>query len=88
MIRNYIFEWYSTKESKYKEPIHRFNTVNLTSPSGETAVDAKSALNIFTSSFGNLKNITIVKIKEMDENGQIGEDITPSDENTIIPSGR
>ena len=34
-----------------------------------------------------MKN-TIVKIVEMDENGQIGEDIVPTEDSAIIPAGR
>ena len=51
---------------------------------------AKNALNLFIKSCGNLKRNTIIRIQELDENGeQIGEDITPSEgEDAIIPSGR
>jgi hypothetical protein len=51
-------------------------------------VDAKSALNLFLSQYGGLKKNTIIKIIEMDENGQIGEDIIPIDNNSIVPTHR
>lgn len=86
MIRNYNIEWYPTKE---RNPIHRNTFIQLSNPKGETAKDAKAALGVFISTNGNLKKNTIVKIIEMDENGQIGEDIIPTDgENAIIPIGR
>ena len=86
MIRKYNIEWYPTKE---RNPINRHTFIQLTKPIGDTAVDAKAALNIFCANNGNLKKNTIVKIIEMDENGQIGEDIVPTEgENAIIPTRR
>lgn len=86
MVRNYNIEWYPTKEFK---PINRHSFIQLSNPTGETAKDAKAALGIFINTNGNLKKNTIVRIIEMDENGQIGEDIVPtSNENAIIPAGR
>lgn len=87
MKRSYSFEWYLTKDAKYgKTPLHRTTTILLSNPSGETEIDAKAALAIFMRTFGNLRKNTIVKIKEFGENGQIGEDIVPSDaEGAIIP---
>lgn len=88
MIRNYNFEWFENKDNKYGTARHRFNTIRLSAPSGKTSIDAKIALNIFINSFGNLKKNTIVRIKEMDEHGQIGEDIIPSENSSIVPSER
>lgn len=86
MIRNYNIEWYPTKE---RNPINRNTFIRLSKPTGKTDVDAKAALNIFIANNGNLKKNTIVKIIEMDEHGQIGEDIVPADtENAIIPIGK
>lgn len=86
MTRNYNIEWYKTKE---RNPIHRNTFIQLSKPTGQTNIDAKAALNIFISNNGNLNKNTIVKIIEMDENGQIGEDIVPTDnENAIVPVGR
>ena len=86
MIRNYNIEWYPTRDGI---ELKRQTFIRLSKPTGHTNVDAKAALNIFISQFGNLKKNTIIKIKEMDENGQIGEDIIPTDnENAIIPIGR
>ena len=82
MIRNYNIEWYPTKDGvEFK----RSNFIRLGKPTGKTEYDAKAALNIFTASCGSLKKNTIVKIVEMDENGQIGEDIVPTDGSSIIP---
>jgi hypothetical protein len=89
MVRNYEFTWYPTKEKKYGIPVIRTNMIKLSHPIGKTAVDTKSAVEIFSKSFGNLNKNTIVTIREYDENGQIGEDITPAEgENAIIPVKR
>ncbi len=85
MIRNYNIEWYPTRDG---EDFKRETFVKLSKPTGKTSYDAKAALNIFTSQCGNLKKNTIVKIVEMDENGQIGEDIVPTEDSTIIPTAR
>jgi len=88
MKRNYIFEWYNNKDSKYiGTPLVRHTKIRLSNPTGETSIDAKNATDIFTRNFGNLKQVTIVKIKELDEHGQIGEDIIPQEEEKIIPIG-
>ena len=81
MTRYYIFKW---KENK-KNAVERENKVVIARPTGETSIDAKQALNLFIKGFGNLKKNSIISIKEFDENGQIGEDITPSAESSIIP---
>lgn len=87
MERIYEFSWYPTKENKYGTAIERKTTVKVGLPTGNTAFDAKRALATFTKEFGSLKQNTIVKIKEFDENlNQIGEDIVPMEgENAIIP---
>ena len=82
MIRNYNIKWYPTKEG---EKLSRETFIQLSKPTGRTEIDAKAAVGIFTAQFGNLKKNTIVRIIEMDENGRIGEDIVPTDENAIIP---
>lgn len=83
MIRNYNIEWYPTRDGK---DFKRQTFIRLGKPTGHTDIDAKAALNIFISQCGNLKKNTIIKIIEMDENGQIGEPIIPREENAIIPS--
>jgi len=90
MKRSYSIEWYNKSENKYrKEPIIRTHTLVLSKPIGKTAVDAKTALNIFIKTFGNLNKNEVVRIKEFGENGQIGEDIVPSATgDSIIPIGR
>ncbi len=82
MTRNYNIEWYPTRDG---ENFKRSTFIRLSKPIGKTEYDAKAALNIFTSQCGSLKKNTIVKIVEMDENGQIGEDIVPTDNEAIIP---
>ena len=88
MKRNYEIKWYVTKDTKYGgEPLYRILNVDLPKPTGKTEFDAKKALNLFITNCGNLKKNTIVYIKEFDENGHIGEDIIPSDdENAIVPT--
>lgn len=86
MKRFYDIEWYSNIRYDNVEPIHRHCKVTISKPTGKVEIDTKTAINIFTKTNGNLKKNTIVRIKEFDENGeQIGEDITPSAENAIIP---
>ena len=85
MIRNYNIIWYPTKDG---EKFKRETFIKLSKPTGETNIDAKVALNIFISQFGNLKKNTIIKIIEMNENGQIGEDIVPMADTSIIPAKR
>ena len=85
MIRNYNIIWYPTKDG---EKFKRETFIKLSKPTGETNIDAKVALNIFISQFGNLKKNTIIKIIEMNENGQIGEDIVPMTDTSIIPAKR
>jgi hypothetical protein len=87
MKRSYEITWYANKDAKYKEPTPRHTKLSIGKPTGETSIDAKAALGVFTANFGSLARNTIVSIKEFDENGnQLGEDITPSDkENSIIP---
>lgn len=86
MTRDYNIEWYVTKE---RNPINRHSFIHLSKPTGKTEIDAKAALGVFINTNGNLKKNTIVRIKEMDEHGQIGEDIVPTEgKNAIIPIGR
>ncbi len=87
MKRIYHFTWYPTKDG---ETLSRHTSIQISKPTGKTEIDAKNAMELFVKSCGSLKKNTIIKIQELDENGeQIGEDITPSaDENAIIPSGR
>jgi len=87
MIRNYRIEWF--KNEKYREPMKRHSFIKVTSASGKVEKDAKQALELFVSEFGSLKYNTIVKIQELDENmEQIGEDIIPQDDVSIIPTKR
>ena len=85
--RIYRFTWYPTKDG---EDFLRHTLIKLPNAKGKTEVDAKVAVDLFTKSCGNLKKNTVIKIQELDKDGnQIGEDITPSaEENAIVPSGR
>lgn len=81
MIRKYRITWFSNKDK-----LQRTSYVKLSKPVGDTSVDAKAALNIFISQFGNLKYNTIIKIQEFDENNnQLGEDIVPQNDTSFIP---
>lgn len=81
MIRRYKIVWHSNKDN-----INRANYIRVSNPVGDTSIDAKAALNIFISEFGDLKHNTIIKIQEFDENGiQLGEDIIPSEKTAIVP---
>ena len=81
MKRYYIFKWHENK----KNPIERTNRINLTTSTGAVEIDAKRAVDLFVRGFGNLKQNTIISIKEFDENDQqIGEDIVPTGD-AIVP---
>lgn len=83
MKRFYDITWYATKD---RNPIERTNRIQIGKPRGVTSVDAKAAVDLFCREFGNLNKITIVCVKELDENlKQIGEDIVPTDEVGILP---
>ena len=87
IIRKYVINWYANKDAKYGDPIIRSSNIQLINPTGKTEFDSKAALGIFMKNYGGLHKNTVVSIKEFDENGQIGEDIVPSEDNSIIPSG-
>lgn len=81
MKRMYRISWFSNKDK-----MQRSSWIKLSKPTGDTGIDAKSALNIFTSQFGSLKYNTIIKIQEFNENGtQLGEDIVPQEDTSFIP---
>ena len=83
MKRIYAFRWHKTKD---REPLETTTFITLSDACGQTEIDAKRALNVFISYFGNLKKITVKWIKELDENNiQIGEDIVPTADTNIIP---
>ena len=90
MKRIYVIKWYPTKEIKYGgSPLTRSTLVSLDTAIGDTGVDAKKALSIFSARCGGLNKNTIICIKECNEDGvQIGEDITPADDSSVIPAGR
>ena len=83
MIRYYIFRWY--KNGEWGKPTERTNKIVIQNPSGDTSKDAKKAVDLFVRGFGNLKKNTIISIKEFGEEGQIGEDIVPTND-SIIPT--
>lgn len=86
MKRVYIFKWY--KKENFGKPNERTTNILMNNCSGDTAVDAKKALQIFINQVGNLTKNEIISIKECDENGkQIGEDIKPMDQ-AIVPIAR
>lgn len=84
MKRIYRFKWFNKKDK-----LERTTYLKIPNASGNVGTDAKRALNIFISSFGNLKKNEIIKIQELDEEyNQIGEDITPMEEENIVPIRR
>ena len=88
MIRYYIIKWCGNTAIKWGKTIERNNKIIIQNPTGKVEVDAKKAVEIFIRGFGNLKQNTILSIKEFDENGQIGEDSIPADGSTIVPIAR
>lgn len=85
MKRLFSFKWY--ENVRYGSPMERTNVVTVVKPTGDIGKDAKTATDLFCSSFGNLKRNTIVSIQEVNDKGEsIGEPITPTEENAIIPT--
>ena len=82
--RKFAFTWY--ENPKYGNPITRTNAVEVPNASPDTGMVAKTAVALFTKSFGNLKKNTIVSIQEFNDKGPVGEPITPNDENDIVPT--
>lgn len=89
MKRKYNIEWYHKKDVKYGgDPSLIHTWIEIPHPTGEVSIDAKTAVDMFTRSVGNLHKIEITKIKELDENmKQIGEDIIPTEGETMVPIG-
>lgn len=86
MKRFYAITWFSLKDRNH---LQRTTYVQVVKPTGKTSIDAKTALDIFCSEYGNLSKNEITCIKELDENyKQIGEDIKPTGENGMIPTIR
>ena len=86
MKRFYDIIWFSLKDRNHLE---RTTRIQVTKPTGKTSIDAKKALDLLCSEYGNLSKIEIICIKELDENfEQIGEDIKPTGENGMIPTIR
>ena len=85
-MRHFIFTWAAIE--KHGKAIMRNNKITVLNTTGDIGHDAKSAVNIFTANFGNLKKNEIFSIQEVDENGKsIGEPILPTEgENAIVPS--
>lgn len=83
-IRHFVIKW--AEKVKFGCPHERETVIHLPKASKDTGANAKAALNILTSQYGNLKKIDIIWMKELDENGkQIGDFITPNDKTDIIP---
>ena len=83
MNRNFAFKWY--KNEKYNKPLERTNSITVSNASPDTGLAAKTAVDIFTKTFGSLKYNTIVSIQEYNEEGPVGELITPAEDNSIVP---
>jgi len=80
------FEIQWRKQSKNNSEPIRTTLVRVPSAEGSVGIDCSRAVDLFCGCFGNLKKNEIIKIRELDENGnQIGEDITPSDKEVIMP---
>lgn len=82
--RKFIFTWY--KNEKYNKSFERKSEIVVIDAPLDIGAAAKSAVNIFTKSFGNLKKNTIVSIQEYNNyNEPIGEPIVPEMETGILP---
>lgn len=85
-MRKFIFTWY--ENVKFGAPMERKNTISVMNR-GEIGLTAKAATEVFTKNFGSLKYNTIISIQEIDENGNpVGEPIIPTEDSSIVPTGR
>ena len=70
-----------------KKKNERTTKVSISHSTKDIGFDAKSALGIVVSNFKGVNPNSIVWMKEIDKEGnQIGELITPSEENQIVPT--
>ena len=83
MNRHFSFRWH--KNEKYREKVIRVNSVTVSDAPLDTGAAAKAAVNIFTNSFGSLKQNTIISIQEYNDNGPVGEPIIPDEDNSVVP---
>ena len=82
--RYFIFTWKNRRAG-----VTRHNLVKVMTDAEDIGYVAKSATNIFCSTFGSLKYNDIIEIQEVDkENNLIGEPIKPMDETSIVPYKR
>lgn len=87
MNRTFVFVW--TENKKYSAPIKRHNSITVSNATGNIGTDAKRATDCFCAQFGNLKQLDIICIQELDEKGNpIGEPITPMDSTKVVPIKR
>ena len=85
-IRYYIFKWIPIELKRWGKNVPRTSKISLPDPSYETAKDCKRALQLFIVRNGNLTKNQIISIKEFNQDGQIGEDIVPEEDNSIVPT--
>ena len=87
MTRLFRFTWY--KNEKYGESLTRHTFITVSPATGAIEKDGKRAVELFCNEFGSLKYNSIVKIQELDEDGnQIGEDIVPQEGSVIVPTAK
>ena len=83
-MRKFSISW--QEKQKFGESNIRTSNITLSKPTGDIGYDAKAALNILCSRFGNLHKIEIYAIQEVDkENNPIGEVIKPIGESSVVP---
>lgn len=83
-MRDFIITF---KENKKYNEITRTTKISVIKSTKDIGEDAKSALNIFIKSFGNLKKNDVFSIQEVDENGvSVGDPITPMEDTSIVPT--
>lgn len=82
-MQTFVITWY--KNERYGKPIERRTSIQVTS-SADIGHSAKRVVDIFCSTFGNLKRNTIISVQEMKNGEPYGEPIVPSDETSIVPT--
>lgn len=87
--RNFNITWAEKSTKSWKVNPTRTTKVEIPNASDDIGIAAKSALQVFSNSFGSLAKVDVINIQEIDADGAaIGEPIVPDTDSSIIPAGK
>ena len=87
--RNFNIIWTEKSTKSWKVNPTRTTKVEIPNASDDIGIAAKSALQVFSHSFGSLAKVDVINIQEIDADGAaIGEPIVPDTDSSIIPAGK